>query len=65
MTLTSVKPGDIVKCDVRGQIFYAEVEEKDKGVLNLRPLGNGWVATYRVTSRQVVAHYRKSKASRS
>ena len=63
MVLTSVRPGDIVMCDVRGSRFYAEVTDKGKGNLAIRPLSKG-VGFYSVTSRQVIGLWRKSKASR-
>lgn len=64
MTLTSVKPGDIVRCDVRGRVFYAEVMAKG-ATLEIMPIGPGTITYRTVTARQVVAHYRKSKSSRT
>lgn len=62
MQLSGIKPGDIVKCDRKGQSFFAEVTAKDRGRLEVAPL-NRAVTWREVTARQVVAHYRKSKAS--
>lgn len=63
MTLTSVRPGDIVRCDVRGQVFYAEVMAKEVA-LEIMPIGPGTITYRTVTARQVVAHYRKSRSSK-
>lgn len=62
MVLTGVKAGDIVLCDVRGFRFYAEVTETKKGSVSVEPIHKG-AGYYSATSRQVVAHWRKSKAS--
>lgn len=62
MQIGGVKPGDIVKCERQGWVFFAEVTATGKGALEVEPINKG--CTYReVKSRQVVAHYRKSKAS--
>lgn len=68
MNITPIKPGDIVECDVRGSRFFAKAHDitkdfADRKVLNVEPLLPN--VTYRqATSRQVIGHYRKSKASR-
>jgi hypothetical protein len=68
VNITPIKPGDIVECDVRGSSFFAKADTiaKDfanRKVLNIEPLSPK--ITYRqATPRQVVGHYRKSKASR-
>lgn len=62
MQLSSIRPGDLVKCDVRGQAFFAEVSDRERGALLIQPVSR--VVTYRrVKAREVIAHYRKSKAS--
>ena len=62
MQIGGVRAGDIVKCDRQGWVFFAEVTGKSKGRLEIEPINKG--CTYReVTSRQVIAHYRKSRAS--
>jgi hypothetical protein len=62
MTTQSIKPGDIVKCDIRGQVFYAHVVSKGDR-LDIEPLDKR--VTFRnVTARQVVGHYRKAKGSK-
>lgn len=66
MNLTSVRTGDIVRCDVRGDRFYATVEDaRQRGVLAIDSLTGRPIPTYHVTARQVVAHWRKSKQSRA
>ena len=63
MNISNVKVGDIVECDVRGTVFKALVSgASDKGQLGVDPFAKA--VTYRtVKSRQVVAHWRKSKVS--
>ena len=62
MRTQSIKAGDIVECDVRGQSFFARVvDTSDK--IGIEPLSRQ--ITYRqVTARQVVGHYRKASGSR-
>jgi hypothetical protein len=71
MKTAGIRPDDIVRCDVRGQRFYAKVNRqsdpadrmagKAKGFWldsldGLRPL------SYRfVTARQIIEHYSKRK----
>lgn len=64
MNITPIKPGDLVRCDVRGDRFVAEVTEKLDGNLTLAPVGRTFLPAYNVRARQVVAHYRKSKGSK-
>lgn len=64
MNISTVRPGDIVRCDVRGDQFFAEVTERNSGELTLAPVGRTFLPIYHVKSRQVIAHYRKSKRSR-
>jgi len=62
MTLQNIKPGDIVKCDINGRLFYAVVEEKVERALVVQPISPN--VNYRqVKSTQVKSHWRKSKAS--
>lgn len=61
MNISPIRPGDIVLCDVRGHRFHAEVKDRKPGALDIKPISPG--ANYcTAKSRQVVAHYRKSKA---
>jgi hypothetical protein len=66
MQLGPVKPDDIVECDVRGDRFLAFAEEQDPETrkLRIRSATRRPIPAGSVTSRQVVGHYRKSKASR-
>lgn len=60
--LGPIKVDDIVECDKRGRRFHALVLHKptDTRCLTIRPLQPG--ISYRsVTSREVVAHWRKTK----
>lgn len=62
MQIAAVKPGDLVMCERSGWRFIAEVTGKDQGKLQVEPFQRS--CTYReVTSRQVIAHYRKAKNS--
>lgn len=62
MNTSGIKPGDLVECDIRGQRFVAKVTEKKQGSLLLDPVVPS--VSYRsVKPREVIAHYRKSKAS--
>jgi hypothetical protein len=71
MRLTGIKVGDIVHADVRGQRFYAMVEQVDVepvgapgarsiqiGSLNGKALGYS-----RLTARQVLGHWRRAAGS--
>ena len=60
MNISPIRPGDIVLCDVRG---HAEVRDRIPGALEIKPISPG--ANYGTAkSRQVVGHWRKSKAAR-
>jgi hypothetical protein len=65
VNLAGIKPGDIVECDVRGVRFHALVEIRpvERG-LAVKPLARN-VTRHEVTARQVVAHWRRSKQSRT
>lgn len=70
MNTGSIKPEDIVQCDVRGDVFFARVRAKGREQdarlrgreIMVLPIGRGGVRI--VTARQVVGHYRKAKGSR-
>ncbi len=63
MNISTVKPGDLVRVDVNGWTFIAEVTEKRPRELAIEPIGSK--ATYRsATARQVVGHWRKSRRSK-
>lgn len=63
MNTGPIKCGDLVKCDVRGQEFYAVWRGPNgQGVREVDPIVPS--VSYRtVKANEVVAHYRKSKAS--
>lgn len=59
-SLTPIKPGDIVKADVKGRIGFVEVKGKERGKLLVEPITRGF--THRtLTASQVVTQYRKTK----
>jgi hypothetical protein len=70
MTLSNVRPGDIVRCDVKGRVFYAIACERippppDRArELRVEPITLG-ITYMHVTSRQVIAHWRKAGRPRS
>jgi hypothetical protein len=64
MNISPIRPGDLVRCDVRGEKFVAEVTGKDDGVLTLEPVARSFLPAYRVKSRQVIEHWRRSRRSR-
>lgn len=61
MRAARIEPGDVVKIDKRGHMFFAEVIEVDERAAEpiiFVPVCRG--VTYRTARpRQVVAHYRK------
>lgn len=61
MNLTPIKSDDIVKCDVRGRLFYAIVIERENGTLEILPITSNITYT-RVKAREVVEHFRRSRA---
>ena len=64
MTLSTIRPGDLVRCDVRGRIFHAEALERDAEGLRIRPLEPN--ITYRhVTARQIARHWRLAGRNRT
>ena len=65
MSLAGIREGDIVCCDVRGDRFYAIAGGKAaEGRLPVSSLTGRPIPALRVTARQVVGHWRRSKASR-
>lgn len=65
MVLGSVKPDDIVLCDVRGDRFYARaVVINADGALQIESLTGRPIPAMWVGSRQVVGHWMKSKRSK-
>lgn len=70
MTTGSMKPGDILECEVRGYTFFARavtgaVERNGRRGIEIEPLKPGQhLITQFVTARQVVGHYAKRKGSK-
>ena len=64
MTIGSVKENDLVRCDVRGDRFWARVvSEAVDGKLPIEALNGRPIPALRVTARQVVGHWRMRKGS--
>lgn len=54
MTITSIRPGDQLECNVRGREFTAVARgEAHNGTIQVEPLTRG-ITYRRVTARQVV-----------
>lgn len=64
MRLNTIRVDDIVHADVRGQRFYARVEQLDDGAIQVASLNGKALGYTRLTARQVVGHYRKAAGSR-
>lgn len=65
MQLGAIREGDIVLADVRGDRFYALVSAgASGGVINIGSLTGRPIPAHALKARQVVGHWRKSKASR-
>jgi hypothetical protein len=58
--ISPIKPGDVVKVDEDGTIYYAEVVERGCGELAVQPTVGAWRA---VSAEAIVGHWRKSKAT--
>lgn len=66
MNLAGVREGDIIQCDIRGDRFYAMARSTAKnGVIPIESLTGRPIPSMNAKSRQVVAHWRKSKQSRA
>lgn len=67
MNLRRIRPGDIVRCDVRGMQFYARVESEAHEVrhrgrcLDVEALDRRNIPARTVSARQVIEHYSKRK----
>lgn len=71
MNLTPIKAGDIVKADVRGDLFYGLVAEPAamnealrRRVLTVSSLTGRPIPTRFLTAHQVIGHWRRSARSR-
>ena len=63
MTLRGIRPGDIVQGDVRGSLFHAYVDRVEGSEIAVSPISRN-VTFRRLTSRQVIAHWRKATGSK-
>lgn len=64
MNVRRIRASDIVRCDVRGQQFFARVVEKPapREKVQVEPLlPTMHTPTQFVTSRQIIEHYSKRK----
>ncbi len=65
MSLAGIREGDIVYCDVRGDRFYALAKDGAiQGKVPIFSLTGRPIPALRVSARQVIGHWRRSKASR-
>ena len=66
MNTAGIREGDIIQCDIRGDRFYAIARSAPaKGVVPIESLTGRPIPSMNATSRQVVAHWRKSKQSKA
>jgi hypothetical protein len=56
MRLASVKPQDLVRCDHRRRVFWAQVTGRDGSSLSIVPVSRN-ISYYRVSARGVREHY--------
>jgi hypothetical protein len=63
MTLAGVRPGDIVLADRKGRRFYAIVVARHERELEVEPIDRR-VTYRRVKAREVLGHWRKSRAQK-
>ena len=61
MTLGALRSGDIVLCERRGWRFYALVVARHERELDVEPIDRR-VTYHRVTAREVIGIWRKSRA---
>jgi hypothetical protein len=65
MQIGNIRTGDVIKVDIGGRVFFGQVtgtREDEERVVTFDPISHG-AFYYSAKPRQVVAHYRKSKAS--
>lgn len=72
MDTSTVREGDIIRCDVRGDKFYASVRspvsynpDLRKRVLTVTSLTGRPIPTRFITPRQVIGHWRQSRRNRT
>jgi hypothetical protein len=64
MTLKGIVAGDILECDIRGDVFYGKVSDlypdhTQKGQVLVYPIGNGRPKARFVTSRQIRTRFKR------
>lgn len=63
MTISTVRPGDVVLVDRKGRRFHAVVTGTPaRGAVDIEPIDSR-VSYYSARSREIVGHWRRSKAS--
>lgn len=61
MTISTVRPGDIVLVDKKGRRFHAIVAgDPMRGSVEITPI-DGRVSYYSAKAREIVGHWRRSK----
>jgi hypothetical protein len=70
VTTGSIHQGDVIRCNVRGDRFWAEVTQElefnstlNKKVIRISSLTNRPIPTHMVTAVQIIGHWRKKKGS--
>jgi hypothetical protein len=64
MTIGSVRHGDVLRCDVRGDHFWARaIGEVTDGKVQIEALNGRPIPALRVTARQIIGHWRMRKGS--
>lgn len=69
MNATNIREDDIVRCNIRGECFFGEVQQSihtdesgNRGIIVI-PIGVRGPYPRFTKPRQIIAHYRKSKRS--
>lgn len=64
MTLGSIRSGDVVRCDVRGDRFFGLVTgPASGGVITVDSLTGRPIPAHALKARQVIGHWRQRKGS--
>jgi hypothetical protein len=64
MRMRSIRPGDLVKVDKRGRVFYARVLAPVDGGLSLEPLDRR-ISWRQASAREVVDHWTHARPVRA
>lgn len=65
MPTSSIKPGDIIRVNLKGRVFYALVEVKEGRDITFAPIADRGITFRTCKSNQVEAAWRKLGGSRS